>query len=237
LCLVAEVSIVPAVNTTSTSKYPLVCFDLDGTLVDKTVYIWQTLHDHFRTDASRRVAARDAFFAGRITYEAWFDNDIDLLRAAGADRASMTALIRSLPVMPGAPETLDTLRRGGAKVAVVSGSVDLVVETLFPEQRFDGLLINRLWFADDGRLAGGEPTQYDMDRKADGLRSLARRFGVRERDVAFVGDNANDLAIARAAGFAVAFNCKSLELAAVADVVVAEHDLRAVLPFLLNGAP
>ena len=213
-------------------RFPLICFDLDGTLVDDTVYIWSTFHEHFATDAERRARARDDFYAGRITYRQWFDNDLELLDEAGATRASMVELIRTLPVMPGAVELLGELRRQGRKIAVISGSVDLVVETLFPAEAFDALLINRLTVDASGRLDGGEPTPYDIDRKAEGLQILARREGLSPAQTVFVGDNANDVAVARAAGRSIAFNCKSEDLARVADVVVAEHDLWAVLPHL-----
>ncbi len=225
---------VAAVNRTASSKFPLVCFDLDGTLVDETIYIWQTLHEHFQTDSTRRNQARQAFFDGQIPYEEWFSSDLVLLGEAGADRASMVALFETLPVMPGALEVLATLRERGSKIAIISGSVDLVLETLFPDQSFDAQLINRLRFDSEGRLVGGVATPYDMDRKADGLRELALREGLEPEAVAFVGDNDNDLAVARAAGFAIAFNCKSPELAEVADVVIQEHDLRAVLPYLTD---
>ena len=77
-------------------RFPLVCFDLDGTLVDDTVYIWSTLHEHFRTDAARRARAREDFYAGRISYTSWFQNDLELLDEAGARRATMVALILSV---------------------------------------------------------------------------------------------------------------------------------------------
>ena len=34
-------------------QYRLVCFDLDGTLVDNTIFIWQTLHEYFQTDREK----------------------------------------------------------------------------------------------------------------------------------------------------------------------------------------
>ena len=49
---------------------------------------------------------------------------------------------------------------------------------------------------------------------------------------AFVGDHANDLAAARAAGLAIAFNPKSQELVAAAQVVLRGPDLRAILEHL-----
>jgi phosphoserine phosphatase len=209
-----------------------VCFDLDGTLVDDTVYIWSTFHEHFRTDQAARRRARQDFYDGRITYRDWFDADIALLDAAGACRESMRTLVATLPVMPGAREALAELRERGHRIGIISGSVSLVVETLFPEEVFDHVLINRLDFDSSGRLVGGTPTAYDLERKADGLVELARREGLGADRVAFVGDNDNDVAVARVAGRAIAFNCKSGELARVAHVVVTDHDLRAVVPHL-----
>lgn len=222
----------PAMGYGLAVRFPLVCFDLDGTLVDDTIYIWSTFHAHFRTDRERRAKAREDFFAGRISYREWFETDLELLDEAGADLASMRALVATLPLMPGARETLGHLRAEGRRLAVISGSVDLVLDTLFPDQAFDHILINRLRFGPSGRLDGGTPTAFDLDRKADGLRELARREGLDPREVAFVGDNANDVAVAGAAGRAIAFNCKSDELARVAHVVVKTHDLRAILPHL-----
>jgi phosphoserine phosphatase len=230
--LIAPFPIVRREYMKNTMRFPLVCFDLDGTLVDDTVYIWKTFHDHFRTDRDRRVETRQAFYEGKITYREWFDSDLELLDGAGADRESMIEVISSLPVMPGARTVLDRLRCEGRKVAIISGSVDLVVETLFPDIRFDDMLINRLCFDPSGRLRGGEATQYDIDRKADGLLELARRHDLDPTRVAFVGDNVNDVAVAGVAGRAIAFNCKSDALRQVAHVVVEEHDLTAILPHL-----
>lgn len=219
-------------NQLESISFPLVCFDLDGTLVDETIYIWSTFHEHFSTNAERRAKARDDFFAGRIPYRQWFENDLELLDEAGATRGSMIELIKTLPVMPGAREVLAELRRQQRKIAVISGSVDLVVETLFADQQFDALLINRLHFDSSGRLTGGEPTPFDLEHKATGLRELASREGLAPSQVAFIGDNSNDISVARAAGRSIAFNCKSEDLARVADIVVEEHDLRAILEHL-----
>ena len=52
-------------------KYKLVCFDVDGTLVDNVVYSWSVFHEAFKTDAKRREKARDDYFSQKITYEEW----------------------------------------------------------------------------------------------------------------------------------------------------------------------
>ena len=216
-----------------TPRYPLVCFDLDGTLVTGLDYVWTTLHHHFHTDARARREARRAFRAGRITYTQWFDHDVRLLRAAGATRPAIAELFTTIRLVSGARETLDALRAAGAKLAVLSGSVDLLLEIALPGERFDHVLINRFGFDADGLIAGGTPTEFDVERKADGIVELCRREGLAPSRSAFIGDNENDVAAARTAGFSIAFDCKSRKLAQAASVVVPGGDLRAILPYLL----
>jgi phosphoserine phosphatase len=216
--------------------YDLVCFDLDGTLIQGTVFIWQTLHDAFHTDAEQRRLAKEAFFAGQLTYQEWFRHDLVLLGQAGATRERMIAAMSGIHVTPGAREVLRALRAAGCRLAILSGSLDLVLEHFLGDERFDEVLINRIGFDAEGRLATGVHTPYDVDLKGEGLREIGRRLGVTPDRTAFVGDNANDLSAAEAAGFAIAFNPRSDALAAVASVVVKSTDLRPILPYLLGSA-
>ena len=161
-----------------TLKYPLVCFDLDGTLVDDTVYIWKTLHETFNTDPQRRKKAYEDYFSGAISYPEWFHHDLLLLTEAGATKSRIRAVLRALKPMQGAFEALLTLKARGHAIAVVSGSLDIVIDHLFKEVGFDHVLVNRIYFDDTGRIAGGEPTPYDLEGKADGLRKLAAIEGI-----------------------------------------------------------
>jgi HAD superfamily phosphoserine phosphatase-like hydrolase len=216
------------------ARYPLVCFDLDGTLVTGLDYVWTTLHRHFQTDAKARADARRAFQSGRLPYADWFHHDVVLLRAVGATRSAIVELFATIRAVTGARETLDALRDAGARLAVLSGSVDLLLDIALPGERFDHVLINKLGFDEQGVILGGVPTEYDVDRKADGILELCRREGLAPRQAAFVGDNENDVTAARTAGFSVAFDCKSPRLAEAASAVVPGGDLRAILPYLLD---
>jgi phosphoserine phosphatase len=213
-------------------RFPLVCFDLDGTLVDDTIFIWKTLHERFATDVAARGRARDDFFSARISYARWFETDLELLDRAGATRTAILRVLDELRPMAGARETLDELRGRGHRLAVISGSLDIVLDRILPEQRFDHVLINRIAFDADGRIQGGTPTPYDLENKAAGLRELCRREGIEVSQSAFVGDNVNDLWIAREAGRSIAFNCKSEELRRACGAEVREKDLRGILPLL-----
>ena len=215
------------------SEYEVVCFDLDGTLVQGTVFIWNSLHDHFKTDSARRVLARQAFFEGRISYREWFEHDLELLDERGATRQTMEAMFAE-KIVPtnGAQTTLDRLKEAGKKIAVLSGSLDLVLTTFFDESLFDVVFLNRIFFDETGRIAGGRHTPFDLDRKAHGIEEITRRLQVPLERCAFVGDNYNDLSAAGIAGLPIAFRPKSDELRRLARVVIDEEDLTLILPHL-----
>lgn len=216
----------------------LVCFDLDGTLIDGTVFIWHTLHEHFRTPQETRKALAEKFFSGKISYAEWAGAEVTEWIARGANRKSLIAAVSRLQLVPGVKETLDVLKDKGIRLAVVSGSLNFVLESAMPDYldyfREEDILINRLFFDDSGAICDMVFTDYDLDRKAHGLKHLANRYGISLGECAFVGDNHNDVHIAMKAGLSIAFNSKSERLDAVADHIIQEKDLRAILPFILG---
>ena len=102
--------------------YKLVCFDIDGTLIDNVTSAWQLFHDHFRIDPQKRARARDDFYAGKITYCEWAEHDVALWIAQGATRERMIQAVTSLCVMKGALTAIGRLREKGIMLAVISGS-------------------------------------------------------------------------------------------------------------------
>mgnify|MGYP001250179250 CR=1 FL=1 len=59
-------------------KYKLVCFDVDGTLIDNVKFSWQVFHDYFEIDEDGRDKAKNKFFNKEITYLEWAEHDINL---------------------------------------------------------------------------------------------------------------------------------------------------------------
>lgn len=199
------------------SRYGLVAFDLDGTLVAHHEPIWKTFHRRLGTDAAERARIVAQGLSGDLAYADWLAHDVRMLRGVGASRAALLTIARELSPAPGARALVEDLRRSGARVAVISGGVDLVLDAVLPGLVFDAVHINRLTFDDEGRLHDGEATPYDRDHKATGLLALAERFGVPVERTAFVGDGPNDVAAARVAGLAIAWG------AAPAGLIEASH--------------
>lgn len=216
-------------------RFDLVAFDVDGTLVEhpRNKTVWEVLNAAFAggDDVNRERYAQ--YRAGRLSYADWVDLDVGSWRAAGATRADLVAALAPLTLVRGARETLDAIKAHGMRLAVISGTLDLLLETLFPDHPFDEVYTNRIDFAADGSIASWRATPYDMEGKAVALRKIAAREGVPLSRCAFVGDHSNDLSAAKIAGFTVAFNPKSPDLEAIAGGVVRSTDLRDVLPYLL----
>jgi phosphoserine phosphatase len=200
--------------------------------VDDTVYIWTSLHEGFNTDKKARKEAYDNYFKGQITYEQWFNHDLILLKNAGATEDKIIKLIDGLKPVKGAKQTLLTLKKRGHRLAIISGSLDIVVNRLFKEINFDYLLINKIFFNSNGSIKGGRHTPYDIEKKAAGLLMLCKKEGIKPEQTLFTGDNENDIHVAKAAGFSIAFNCKSPKLARLCNVEIKEKNLMHILPFV-----
>ncbi len=215
-------------------RFDLVAFDVDGTLVehpaDKTV--WQVLNERFTGSDDQNRERLAAYRAGRLSYADWVALDVGSWRAAGARRDDLVRAFGPLRLVRGAEETTSALKRAGVRLAVISGTLDLLLETLFPGHPFDDVHTNRIAFDAEGRIESWCATPFDMEGKAEALRAIASREGVPLSRCAFVGDHSNDLSAVRIAGFAVAFNPKCAEIEAIAGAVVRSGDLRDVLPHL-----
>lgn len=215
-------------------RFDLVAFDVDGTLVhhpeDKTV--WEVLNQRFTGSDDQNVLRWELYKQGKLSYAEWVAKDIASWRDAGATRDQMVSSFDELTLVDGALDTMRELKSGGAHLAVISGTLDILLNTLFPDHLFDEVYTNRIVFDADGRISHWHATPFDMDGKGVALRSIAHRENIPLARCAFVGDHANDLAAARLAGFSIAFNPKSAELEAAASAVVHSLDLRDILPHL-----
>ncbi|MBI2654383.1 HAD family phosphatase [Candidatus Woesearchaeota archaeon] len=212
-------------------KYKLVCFDVDGTLIDNVKFSWQVFHDYFQTDRHRREDAKSRFLNGQISYLQWAEHDINLWKEKNAKKEDFFKAMSNLKLMEGAMDTLNELKKRGLKLAVISGSLNVVLEKFIPNygEFFDDVFISKIHFDKHGNIAKVEATEFDMEAKALALKKIAEREKISLKECVFVGDYLNDIKIMQEAGLGIAFNCMHDEVKRVANVCIDKKDLSEIL--------
>ncbi len=218
------------------SRFDLIAFDIDGTLVrhPDNWTVWEVLNKRYIGTGEVNKQRYADYLAGKISYADWVEMDVTGWRDAGATRSDMIEGFAPLELIPGTREMLNALSGTGARLIVISGTLDLMLHTLLPEHPFAEVYCNHIGFDDEGKISHWQATPFDMQGKETALRAVALREEIPLSRCAYVGDSGNDVWIADAAGFSIAFCPKSDELVAKADVVVDTGDLRDILPHLLD---
>lgn len=142
--------------------------------------------------------------------------------------------ISCLWLIKGSLETLKELKKKGYKIALVSGSINIVLEKLIPNYRelFEHVYLNELEFDRKGEIKGIKITDFDIEEKSSGLKKICETENIKPEECVFVGDHYNDIGIAKKAGFSISFNSKSSELDRVCNIVIRKKDLRGILKYL-----
>lgn len=214
----------------------LAVFDLDGTLKqapDPYVY----LHRRLGT-----LEAAEEFFAqglsGEIAYEEWLRLDAELWR--GTPKSVIEQLLRDNPYVPGARETVAALKARGAWVAIISSGLLLQAEMVAAELGIELVFGNEIFFQGDAAdpvVNGRVRAHLTYHGKGQVMEDLQAQLGVSPAECLAVGDMSGDIPLFERAAVGVAVNPSQPEVAAAADIVLPEPDLRPLLERLHRHAP
>jgi phosphoserine phosphatase len=212
-------------------SYDLICFDVDGTLVrhPSGLVIWEVLNLKYGGSKEINRFRYQMYCEGRLSYERWVQLDVSGWIDHGATESGVLEAVREFSLFDGARETVHELKRRGYMLGVISGTLNVVLDTLFPDHPFDEVYTNKIFFDGGGRLDGWEATRYDSHGKPEALRDIAHRHGVHLSRTGFVGDGENDEPLLGVAGFFAAFRPRSRVLADGADIVLGESELPKLL--------
>ncbi|MBI4720868.1 MAG: HAD-IB family phosphatase [Chitinivibrionia bacterium] len=211
--------------------YDLICFDVDGTLVEhpRNKVIWEVLNIKILGDDGINKARYKMYCDGAITYDEWVRLDVQGWLDRGATRDQILEAVGEFNLIDGAMETVHELKRRGYRLAIISGTLNVVIDALFPDHPFEEVFSNKIFFDERGRLASWKATPFDLHGKPVALKALAHEFGTTLERSAFVGDGDNDVPLLGVAGYFVAFNPRSNELEKGSDVVVRGRNLKKLL--------
>jgi phosphoserine phosphatase len=212
----------------------LICFDVDGTLVrhPSGMVIWEVLNVRYGVATDVMARRYRMYLQGEITYDQWVALDVGDWIKAGATRDSILESVAEFHLVEDARETIDELKRRGFRLAVISGTLDIVLDNLLPAHPFDDVYTNKIFFDGRGNLASWSATPFDGRGKPDALREVARKHGIELSRSAFVGDGDNDVPLLGVVGRFVAYHPRSEKLIAGADHVIKTGGLRQILDLI-----
>ena len=205
----------------------LVVFDLDNVIIDgeaideigKLVNIEDQI-----------AAITEQAMQGEIDFETSIKKRVGLLK--GASTEDIKTLANEMPLMKGAEETISTLKENGFDVAIISGSFDIIADTIKEKLNVDNIFTNSL-VEEDGILTGEVTGPLVSGSKVDVLSSFIEEAGYSLDECVAVGDGANDISMIESAGYGIAFNAKPA-LKENADIIVETRDLIDVLNVIIK---
>lgn len=183
----------------------LVVFDMDSTLIEAEVI------DELAKEAGvgEQVAEiTEAAMRGELDFNESFRRRVGLLK--GLDASVLESVAQRLKMTEGAEELVSNLRALGFKTAILSGGFTYFAEHLQRKLGFDYVYANQLDIVDG--VVTGEVTGEIVNgaRKAELLKTIAAKEGIRLEQAIAVGDGANDLPMLSIAGLGIAFRAKPL---------------------------
>ena len=205
----------------------LVVFDLDNVIIDgegideigKLVNIEDQI-----------AAITEQAMQGEIDFETSIKKRVELLK--GASTEDIKTLANDMPLMKGAEETISSLKENGFDVGIISGSFDIIADTIKEKLNVDNVFTNSL-VEENGVLTGEVTGPLVSGSKLDVLSKFIDEVGYSLDECVAVGDGANDISMIESAGYGIAFNAKPA-LKENADIIVETRDLTDVLNVIIN---
>jgi phosphoserine phosphatase len=181
----------------------LVVFDMDSTLIQGEVV--NILAQHAGTgDQVAEITA--AAMNGEMDFKESFTRRVALLK--GLDEKVLSEVAQNLTLTEGAERVINTLKKLGYKIGIISGGFDYFGEYLQNKLGLDYVFANVLEIK-DGKVTGNITGDIiDGPKKAEILKTIATVENISLQQTIALGDGANDLHMISIAGLGVAYHAK-----------------------------
>jgi phosphoserine phosphatase len=206
----------------------LIVFDVNKTLIRDNS--WQDLNKAMGVEPEEDDMLMRWGRNGIITDQQGQEILCDIYNKRGKpSKQTIENLIFDYTYFEGAKDTIRQLQERGFEIALLSGSMDLLVRHMAEELGVARYASNNtLEFNDEGVLKYIRTVMNDEDFKVVMLAQWCSELNIRSQEVAVVGDGASDRLLATVAGFVVAFNDESA-VASVADMAIGEAEFPKLL--------
>lgn len=183
----------------------LIVFDMDSTLI-KTEVIDEIAE--LCGIGEKVKAITESAMNGEIDFDQSLTQRVGLLE--GLETSKLDSIIENLPYTPGVREFIQTVKKLGYKVAIISGGFTYFANAIKDELGIDYAFANELEMH-EGKLTGKvKGAIVNAEQKETILRLIAQQEQISLEQVVAIGDGANDLPMLSAAGLGIAFHAKQI---------------------------
>lgn len=216
----------------------IIGFDVDGTLVPNIPYSWEEFHRVFSIDRERLDKLYNGYKTGSLTFNDWGILDTELWVEKRIHMTDFERVVRSnFQLANGSIQLLDQLKKNGHVMAIISGSLSIVLKVLIPNYSdyFSHLYMGHLEFDSDGYVKNyysSKILKNGREYKLGELETVCRNEGVLLTESIFIGDNVNDISALKGAGTGIGFLPRCEEVIQVADVIINENNMLKILDYV-----
>ena len=201
----------------------LAIFDTEGVLID----------GEFLPELAKVVGKEEEIWeitrkgiSGEIEWEKGLIERINELKGVSYDDCKRVS--DDMPIMEGAKETFDELRKLGFKTLTVSGGPDILIDRIKEELQIDYAFSNKLIFGEE-KLQGVDVI-VGSDKTIP-IKDTIKMMKKQKEDIVITVDGANDIKLFDVAGLRISFNGTEL-INEKSDSIVNKKDLREIIQII-----
>ena len=201
----------------------LAIFDTEGVLID----------GEFLPELAKVVGKEEEIWeitkkgiSGEIEWEKGLIERINELKGVSYDDCKRVS--DNMPIMQGAKEPFDELRKLGFKTLPESGGPDILIDRIKEELQIDYAFSNKLIFNEE-KLQGVDII-VGSDKTIP-IKDTIKMMKKQKEDIVITVDGANDIKLFDVAGLRISFNGTEL-INEKSDSIVNKKDLREIIPII-----
>jgi phosphoserine phosphatase len=205
-CADAELDFAFVEQTAQLSDFGLVAMDMDSTLL-AIESIDEIADMHGMKPQVSEITQRT--MRGEIVFAESLRQRTALLQGLHQD-ALQQVYDERVRLSPGAEIMLQRMKSAGLRTMVISGGFTFFTDRIKTKLNLDYAAANTLEIA-DGKLTGKVMGEIiGASGKAEVLKSVREKLGLRREQVIAIGDGANDLKMMEEAGVSIAYHAKPI---------------------------
>lgn len=182
------------------SKYKLVAFDLDGTLLEGE-NSWMLLHRKFNTISFAEESHR-LYLEGKISYEEFMKRDFKYWPKP-LHRSVLEGALSLARPKPEAFYVVGKLKEKGVEVAIITAALDILADKVARKLGINLIRANGVGFDEKGYFDGRFFPRVEPLRKHEVLEEVARSLSIPLELTVAVSDSFEDSSFLKAAGLGI----------------------------------